>query len=139
MRTALVTDPDGWLPQVGDIEYRTRGKCDNPKWNNWLRGEYIPCRRCSKCLQRRRWHWVHRILIEANKWPCIKFLTLTFRRIPDDPYKEIQKFIKRVRKSIGCQLKYVVTEEAGKLRGRIHFHALVFFERQVPRRAIESP
>lgn len=87
---------------------------------------YVPCRKCATCQRIKSWKWVQRALDEMVFHPRTWFVTLTFRRVPDDPYVEVQKWLKRVRKELGDdKIRYLCAQERGGRGGRLHFHLLV--------------
>lgn len=120
-------------------EPRVRSKdCSNPNFNNWLTGNFVPCRKCADCLHRRRWAWYFKAVTEIDTWERTWFITLTFRKVPDKPYGEIQKWIKRLRKNNpSCSFRYLCTTEFGSLRGRLHYHLLVHCDSKITRRSVE--
>lgn len=114
-------------------------QCLNPNFNNFLTGTFVPCRKCKECMRRRRWKWYFKAITEIDTWPRTWFITLTFSTIPEDPYKEIQKWLKRVRKKHKKPIKYLCTTEYGSENGRLHYHLLVHCEESLKRRDVESP
>ena len=100
---------------------------------------------CGKCEYRRKQvadQWATRIELEAKEWDDVIFLTLTY---DDDhiPYGEIikgyrsiqsqtvskrdvQLFIKRLRKAYKKPIKYFLAAEYGGRTKRPHYHAIVF-------------
>lgn len=86
----------------------------------------IPCGRCVQCLKQYSEEWSGRILseCECHKENC--FLTLTYSQPPVSVEKrEIQLFMKRLRKQEG-PCRYFACGEYGSLRGRPHYHAIIF-------------
>lgn len=92
--------------------------------------------RCGKCFSCRRAHaaeWATRLTHELEYWPhdhCF-FLTLTYNPLhhKDDnvlDVKDLQLFLKRLRKSTGDKVKYFAAGEYGSLRGRKHWHLILF-------------
>lgn len=106
-----------------------------------------PCRKCDKCLQFRRLKWRDRLEREYDRtigrtW----FGTLTFdpvrlavvlakahvsqhhpdfaRKVDDIAYREVQLFLKRLRKSVG-RFRYFAVFELGTETGRPHYHVLI--------------
>lgn len=86
----------------------------------------IPCGRCVQCLKQYSQEWCGRILAECDRHEENCFLTLTYGQAPISVEKrEIQLFIKRLRKEVG-ELRYFACGEYGSLRGRPHYHAIIF-------------
>lgn len=131
-------------------------KCIHPTIINDGKGSrrLVPCGRCAWCRKKKRSEWFIRFLAESLDHPCY-FLTLTYSdewipmRIVDDngetfivrgvdamegfvsigsvPYlKDWQDYIKRVRKASVLPLKFFFVSEYGSLRGRVHYHALIW-------------
>lgn len=98
-------------------------------------GYVVPCGKCVECLSRRRSEWSTRMLIEAQDWdfPPL-FLTLTY----DDDHlpivngkavlqrRDIQLFMKRVRKALNVPIKYFGCGEYGPTTHRPHYHLILF-------------
>ena len=125
---------------IGDFNPRVKSKsCSNPNWNSWLTGQFVPCRKCAECFQRRRWSWYFKALTEIETWERTWFVTLTFKKVPDEPYGEIQKWFKRLRKNNKTtSFRYLCTTEFGSKNGRLHYHLLVHCDEIITRRRVES-
>lgn len=72
-----------------------------------------------------------RLLHELESWDDSTFVTLTY----DDDHlptggnlqkEELQYFFRKLRKSTGLKIKYFACGEYGGLKGRPHYHAIVF-------------
>lgn len=94
------------------------------------------CGDCAECRQRRVDDFVGRMLCEASTsdWTCT--LTLTYAPRDDLADKVItpehfQKFVRKLRRR-GHNLRYFVAGEYGSLKGRAHFHAILFGKGPVP-------
>lgn len=92
---------------------------------------FIDCGRCEGCRSRQRQDWGVRIYHESKEYDRTSFVTLTY----DDEHcpekisrKEIQWFIKRLRKEWHRPIRYFVTGEYGEKYGRPHYHAIIFNE-----------
>lgn len=105
----------------------------------------IPCGVCSECLAKRQMNLVQRARNMSLDY-YIFFCTLTYdnKHLPtfttstgfDIPYADItdiQKMIKRIRKNNSFQreFKFFFVSERGKLKGRPHFHGLIFLKKFV--------
>lgn len=110
------------------------------------------CGTCKQCRAVRRRDVIGRALAEGRDPACqgSTFITLTYGHDPrystnvDHPhaselhYEDVQKWIKRIRKRKipGTQrqyrLRYAVAGEYGALNGRAHWHALVWWQSELP-------
>lgn len=98
---------------------------------------YIPCGKCVGCRSDNAKMWSIRAIKEFKMHTDNVFITLTYDDnssvVEDDPlclcslrYKHFQNFMKRLRKSSGSQIRYLVCGEYGTKNGRAHFHAILF-------------
>ena len=107
----------------------------------------VPCGKCDACTSSQRNDWFVRCYFEYLN--CKKqgfntyFYTLTYSPEHLPRYnsinvfrrRDIQLFIKRLRKELACPLKYIITSEFGELYGRSHYHCLFFvYDRITPHR-----
>jgi hypothetical protein len=91
----------------------------------------IPCGRCMSCRLNRASQWSTRITHEASLHQSNSFITLTYSDtyLPSDlalSVREIQLFIKRLRKALPQQIRYVLCGEYGSKTYRPHYHAILF-------------
>lgn len=94
----------------------------------------VPCGKCHGCYDTRRNIWVNRLLLEFDLFRSGTFITLTFRNEPPSLDKRpAQLFLKRLRHverdfgiSIPSPLRYFLAGERGSLKGRPHYHAILF-------------
>lgn len=94
------------------------------------------CQTCLGCLVTRREAWVGRMLLEARLAKRVYYWTMTYRDedLPgplldsDDP----KRFWKRLRKA-GHKFRYLCVGEYGTLKGRPHWHAVVYTDEFLPR------
>ena len=133
-------DPLDW--DVWALEQAKRDKriCDMPRWNNFLTGNWVPCRMCRYCLDRKRRYWTMRILKEAKIWPRTWFVTLTYEDPRDYSYSQVQRWLKRVRAAHGLKFRYVCTtefESSGARAFNPHHHLAVFSTRYLRRRDLQ--
>ena len=92
--------------------------------------ETFPCGKCLPCRITRRQEWTARLLLEMKTSYAIWFITLTYQeprlpRLGSLRKKELQGFLKRLRKNTGLKFRYFAAGEYGK-NGRAHYHLLVF-------------
>lgn len=98
-----------------------------PKWEK----EPVPCRQCWRCRKNRLYDYIGRALCEAATSKVVCTITLTYAPRSDLADKVIyirhfQLFMKLLRKA-GHKVRYLCAGEYGSLRGRSHFHAILFF------------
>lgn len=110
--------------------------CDSPI--TLKNGPTVPCSRCYTCLKRRVSGWSFRLTKEAERSTSAFFLTLTYDTdhvpITKNGFMsldktDVQKFIKRLRKSYGKQpptIKYYACGEYGGTTNRPHYHLIIF-------------
>lgn len=97
---------------------------------------WLPCGRCIGCRLERSRQWAIRCEHEASMHDQNSFLTLTYndKHLPDNEslvLEDFQKFMKRLRKHIKDKvddrtIKYFHCGEYGELKGRPHYHAIIF-------------
>lgn len=90
----------------------------------------VPCKSCWRCLSNRVNDYVGRCLAEASYSDWCVTLTLTYAPRADLADKiltppHFAQFIRALRKK-GHSLRYLVAGEYGELRGRAHFHCILF-------------
>lgn len=109
----------------------------------------LPCGQCIGCRSSRSSQWATRIMHEAHYSPDNCFLTLTFdddhlqkREFPESlDVKDVQKFMKRLRKKFGNgifygfnnsqfiarnRIRFFQSGEYGSQFGRPHYHVILF-------------
>lgn len=91
----------------------------------------VPCGRCTSCRLEHSRQWAVRCMHEAQMHKANSFITLTYapEHLPEDHSihkEELQKFIKRLRKNTGKELRYFACGEYGDKKGRPHYHAIIF-------------
>lgn len=97
---------------------------------------YVGCGKCPVCLKKRQNNWFVRLNEEFKRCQSAYFITLTYNdlNIPvseDGLYivskKDIQNFIKRLRKSIQpFKIRYFLVSEYGPQTFRPHYHLILF-------------
>lgn len=92
---------------------------------------------CWQCEENYINDWTGRCLAEAQYSTSTCALTLTYRDQDDLSHKVLhpqhfQVFMKRLRND-GYKVRYLVAGEYGTLRGRAHFHVLLFFYGNAPK------
>lgn len=98
-------------------------------------GTEVACRECWQCRKRRVNDLVGRCIAESKFSEKTYAITLTYK--PTEGvnavtliYKDVQDFLKRLRKKYKC--RYIVTGEYGSAKGRAHWHIIVFFKDKYP-------
>lgn len=95
----------------------------------------LPCGNCIGCKLERSRQWAARCVHEASLYERNCFLTLTYspENLPMDEsldHTEFQRFMKRLRKHFGANkenpIRYFHAGEYGDLKGRPHYHAIIF-------------
>lgn len=103
----------------------------------------VPCGHCLQCRQMQQQFITQRAREEFKESYCV-FITLTYQnstlpylqlgavRHPYADLRDFQLFIKRIRKSGDLPpFKYLCCREFGGDKHRPHFHALLFFKREL--------
>lgn len=136
---------------------------------------HVPCRKCWRCRYIRRQEWISRVGRECSRHAYNYAVTLTFspahlaeldqrcsalegdhvRLVEAEAYKDVQKFVKRLRKGRAMnnrastrsetkrliypplKFRFVTVLEKGELRGRLHFHSVFHSHVELPTVAIE--
>lgn len=99
----------------------------------------VPCGRCQECLKDRASEWALRCQHEMSLHDSNTFITLTYDDeklqnlklttdllTPDILTHHIQKFFKKLRKSLRNQVRYIYSVEYGSQKLRPHFHCIIF-------------
>lgn len=87
----------------------------------------LPCGKCINCRINKADEWATRITLESTLYKKNAFVTLTYSEPRTDYSKDdIQKFLKRLRKSQDNKLRYYIVGECGEKYKRIHYHAIIF-------------
>lgn len=91
----------------------------------------VACGQCVGCRLERSRVWAVRCMDESSLYSANVFITLTYdnEHLPPDNglhYRDFQLFMKRLRNKYGDGIRFYMCGEYGELRGRPHFHALLF-------------
>lgn len=108
--------------------------CSFPKTFN---GVEVRCHTCEPCRRFKRWKIKKKLRFEAACSPRTWFVTLTVRRSAG--YHHVSALLKRWRAAAsrhGCTIRFFAAEERGDLRGRLHWHVLLFLSKELPRRVL---
>lgn len=105
---------------------------------NGLKGEeyyitvYSKCGRCEQCMNEKANNWVIRNYYESQNTKKAAFITLTYADNPKILIKKhLQDFFKRFRRHLEYHyniknIRYFGCGEYGTLRGRPHYHAIIY-------------
>lgn len=105
----------------------------------------VPCGKCEACIERKSNDWASRIYYEWLYAKTSKFLTLTYadhfltwsnvelnvgsfyeyHRLPTLVKRDVQLFMKRLRKRLGNGLRFFLGGEYGEDTGRPHYHLML--------------
>lgn len=95
----------------------------------------VPCGKCPECLARRASGWSFRLMQEDKRSSSAMFLTLTYDTghvpITKNGFmtlnkRDVQLFMKRLRKVSREKLRYYVCGEYGGKTNRPHYHMILF-------------
>lgn len=95
----------------------------------------LPCGRCEKCTSRRTSGWSYRLMKQYDTCHTAYFVTLTYDTdhvpITKKGYmslakRDVQLFMKRLRKSDKGKIRYYLCGEYGSIKNRPHYHAIMF-------------
>lgn len=109
--------------------------CSSPR--NLQNGSVVGCRKCMQCMSVRAQDWVGRCIAESRTAVTTRFVTLTYGGGNTNPasevltYSDVQKYLKRLRKS-GHNFRYFAVGEYGSKKGRAHWHLILFYQSQAP-------
>lgn len=91
----------------------------------------LPCGYCIGCRIQRSSDWAIRCVHEASLYKLNDYITLTYddAHLPEHGqlhYEHFAQFMKRVRQSIGPNIRFFMCGEYGETTQRPHFHAIIF-------------
>lgn len=91
----------------------------------------VPCGKCVACLVNKRNDWSFRLEQEWKVSSSSKFITLTYdeKHLRTDRSlrkRDVQLFMKRLRKRNGTRIRYYAVGEYGGKSNRPHYHVLLF-------------
>jgi hypothetical protein len=116
------------------LAYKLDGKVVFNKPFVHAKGFNLPCGQCVGCRLEYSRQWAVRLVHESSMHTYSSFITLTFddenlyKR--ENPYSldvsEFQKFMKRLRKGRGKNIRFFHCGEYGEKNRRPHYHAIIF-------------
>lgn len=90
----------------------------------------LPCGKCRECISARALSWAQRARHEMASHDENCFITLTYdnENLKSDfiVKPDFQKFMKRLRRQTGRNIRYMVSYEYGDKTYRPHMHAIIF-------------
>lgn len=103
----------------------------NPKFGYSDLPVEVPCGQCIGCRLERSRQWAMRCTFEASMHKHNCFITLTYddANLPCDSSLNLahfQRFMKRLRKKFGKNIRFYHCGEYGENFGRPHYHAIIF-------------
>lgn len=111
----------GYRTRDGDVVWSARKGTDSHIT--------VSCGRCVGCRVSRSRSWALRITHEAKLWPSSWFVTLTYSDPPPGGslrYRDVQLFLKRLRKAVPTRIRFFCVGEYGSLLSRPHYHLCLF-------------
>lgn len=107
--------------------------------DSFVNGIYAPCGKCAVCKERRKSAWMLRNILEYKKCDSAFFFTLTYadehlplKKCSDGSFlpvvskRDIQLFLKRLRKSLYYKIRYFIVSEYGPTTLRPHYHGIIY-------------
>lgn len=101
-------------------------------------GVVQPCRKCPLCMANYRKDWLGRCIAEKQDAVDAHMITLTYGADPDGRknhphsqilmYRDVQLFLKKLRKRNKYPLRYFIAGEFGSLKGRAHWHMIAYWQ-----------
>ena len=109
----------------------------------------VPCGKCANCIQNNWQQWIFRNMEELKQSKLGITVTLTYddehlrwsdKGTPTVKKRDIQLFLKKLRRKVTGSIKYMIVSEYGKNTYRPHYHGLLYFGHDViyDRDALES-
>lgn len=87
----------------------------------------LPCGKCIECLSSYSSEWANRCMLEASCHAHNCVIALTYSVSDGNLYRrDVQLFIKRLRKFVDFPLRFFYCGEYGKKGSRPHYHVIVF-------------
>lgn len=116
------------------LAYKSEGKVVFEKPFAFAKGFNLPCGQCIGCRLNYSRQWAIRIVHEASMHEKNCFITLTFDQANlekrSNPLSldvsEYQRFMKRLRKRYGNNIRFFHCGEYGDKNKRPHYHAVIF-------------
>lgn len=131
------------IPGTPSVRTAWGGKyeCASPVPHPVYYEQFVRCRKCWPCQKQKRAMWVARMHAENRMCPRSWFVTLTYRNVKYYGYPEVQKWLKRVRKTTGYRFKYICTtefESSGERDYHPHHHLIIYGPIDLQKRHLRS-
>lgn len=101
--------------------------------------QQVPCGKCMACLQTKRTQWSYRLNEHLRVSKSAYFITITYEdsslpleQVHQDTFvpvvvkRDVQLFLKRLRKTQKGKISYYLVSEYGSITHRPHYHAIMF-------------
>lgn len=109
---------------------------------------FVACRKCWQCCERKVDDWVGRNIAEGKTAKAAHVVTLTYGedlsiggvdhiRAAVLTYSDVQKFLKYLRVE-GYPVRYFVVGEYGSMKGRAHWHIILYWQGAVPEHTLRE-
>lgn len=103
-------------------------------------GSRVPCHHCWQCKENRINDWVGRCIAERETSVASMFVTLTYGGgdVPEAAFlrkSDITAYMKAWRNA-GHKVRHFAVGEYGSLKGRAHWHIVLFFQTPMPHRVL---
>lgn len=108
-----------------EIDWKSSGLVHDPS----EKAIGLPCGNCPECWQKASNEWATRCYLESKHYSrnCVITLTYDDEHCDNELHKrDYQLFLKRLRKQLTQKIKYFVSGEYGDLKGRPHYHMIIF-------------
>lgn len=119
--------------------------CVNPR--RLPDGVEVACHECWQCRENRINDWVGRNIAESKTAKASHAVTLTYGRSRAGDadhlraailtYSDVQKYLKLLRRH-GFPVRYFITGEFGGLKGRAHWHLMLYWQDAVPDHVLDQ-
>jgi len=99
----------------------------------------VRCQTCEGCRNYKRWLVWKKLAAESAAATRVWFVTLTIRRSAG--YRHVSAWLKRTRAAAAerdCTVRFFAVAENGELKGRLHWHVLLFLDKPLSRRALAT-
>lgn len=110
-------------------------------------GVLTACHECWQCREHAILDWTGRNIAESKTAKAAHALTLTYGRNQANDehhersviltYSDVQKYLKLLRRH-DYGVRYFVTGEFGSLKGRAHWHIIMYWQDQVPEHVLDK-
>lgn len=127
-----------WVKKkTGTVLRASHFLCPERNWEG-VEQVQVPCGKCEACQSNYRQQWTMRLIYEYKSAKTAAFCTLTYAPehlyfndygVPSVNKRDVQLFMKRLRKKLGVGIRYFLMSEYGddpRFTQRPHYHFLLF-------------